>query len=143
MQTFAVYDFEIFHRSNNKNFANDLSKRFDYIKILSLKITLLLILQNKLTLSLNEKSLTQSKWKNLINLVFVLQVIKMSIKFDAKFAKLARNKRNILTELAFIFKLIDIQIIISKKIINNVFDNFYKKLKRFIKILIQELQTKY
>ena len=38
--------------------------------------------------------------------------------------------------------MINIQIIISKKIINNIFDNFYKKLKKFIKSLIKKLQTK-
>ena len=57
-QVFAVYDFEIFHRSNNKNSANSSSRRFDYERISSLKITLLSMLQNKLTLSSNEKSLT-------------------------------------------------------------------------------------
>ena len=37
------------------------------------------------------------------------------------------------------FKLIDIQIIIAKKIINDVFDNFYKKSKKIIKSLIKKL----
>ena len=37
------------------------------------------------------------------------------------------TNEKILTELISIFKLINIQIIISRKIINNVFDNFYKK----------------
>ena len=98
-QIFAVYDFEIFHRSNNKNFANGLSRRFDYKKILLLKITLLLMLQNKLTLSSSEKSLTQSERKNSIELIFVLQLTEMSIKFDVKLAKLMRNRRDILIEL--------------------------------------------
>ena len=40
-QILAVYDFEIFYCSNNKNSANDSSRRFDYKKISSLKITLL------------------------------------------------------------------------------------------------------
>ena len=66
----------------------------------------------------------------------------MSIKFDAELAKLTRNKRNILTKLALMFKLIDIQIIISRKIINDVFDNFYEKSKKFIKSLIKELQAR-
>ena len=87
------------------------------------------MLQNKLTLSLNEKSLTLNERKNSIKLILVLQLTKMSIKFDAKLAKLTRNKRQILTKLASIFKLIDIQVIISRKIINDVFDNFYKKSK--------------
>ena len=37
----AVYDVKIFYYSNNKNSVNDSSKRFDYEKISSLKITLL------------------------------------------------------------------------------------------------------
>ena len=141
-QILAVYDFKIFHRSSNKNFANDPSRQFDYKKILSLKIILLLTLQNKLTLSSDEKSLTQNEWKNSIELIIVLQLIRMSIKFDTEFTKLTRNRRNILIELAFMFKLIDIQIVISRKVINDVFDNFYKELKRFMKFLIKELQTR-
>ena len=107
-QILTIYDFEIFHCSNNKNSADDPSKRLDYKRISSLKITLLSTLQNKLTLSSNEKSLTQSERKNSVELILVLQLAKMSIKFDTKFAKLTRNRRNILTELAFMFKLIDI-----------------------------------
>ena len=103
---------------------------------------LLLTLQNKLTLSSDEKSLTQSEWKNSIELIFVLQLIRMSIKFDAELAKLARNRRNILTELALMFKLIDIQIVISRKVINDVFDDFYEKSKKFMKFLIKKLQTR-
>ena len=37
------------------------------------------------------------------------------------------------------FKLIDNQIVISKKIIIDGFESFYKKLKKFIKFLIKEL----
>ena len=40
------------------------------------------------------------------------------------------------------FKLIDIQIIISKNVINDVFDDSYKKSKKFIKFLIKELQAR-
>ena len=141
-QIFAVYDFKIFHRSNNKNLANDPSRRLDYKKVSSLKITLLSTLQNKLTLSSNEKSLTQSGWKNSVELIFVLQLAEMSIKFDAELAKLTRNRRNILTKLILMFKLIDIQIVISKKVINDVSDGFYEKSKRFMKFLMKELQTR-
>ena len=66
----------------------------------------------------------------------------MSIKFDAELAKLARNRRNILAELALMFKLTDIQIIISKKVINDVFDDSYEKSKRFMKSLIKKFQTR-
>ena len=51
---------------------NELSRRFNYKKISSLNIKLLLTLQNKLTLSLNEKSLTQNERKNSVELIFVL-----------------------------------------------------------------------
>ena len=40
------------------------------------------------------------------------------------------------------FKLIDIQIIILRKVINDVPDNFYEKSKKFIKSLIKKLQIK-
>ena len=71
-QILATYDFKIFHRSNNKNPANNPSRRSDYKKISSLKITLLSTLQNKLTLLSNEKSLTQNERKNSIELTPVL-----------------------------------------------------------------------
>ena len=125
-QILAVYDFEIFHCSNNRNSANYFSRRSNYEKILSLKIILLLTLQNKLILLSNEKSLMKNERKNLIKLIFVLQLIDMSIKFDAKLAKLTRNRRDILTELTLIFKLINIWIIISRKIINDDSDDFIK-----------------
>ena len=141
-QILTAYDFEIFHRSNNKNSADDPSRRSDYEKTSSLKITLLSTLQNKLTLLSNEESLTQSERKNSIELTFVLQLTGMSIKFDAKLAKLTRNRRDILTELALMFKLIGIQIVISKKVINDVSDDSYEESKRFMKSLIKKLQAR-
>ena len=71
-QILIVYDFKIFHRSNVKNSANELLRRFDYEKISSLNIKLLLMLQNKLTLSSDEKLLTQNKRKNSVELIFIL-----------------------------------------------------------------------
>ena len=141
-QVFATYDFEIFHRSSNKNSANGSSRRLDYEKISSLKITLLSTLQNKLTLSSSEESLAQSKRKDLIELIFVLQLAEMSIRFDAELAKLTRNRWNILAELVLMFKLIDIQIVISRKVINDVSDGSYEKSKKFMKFLIKELQAR-
>ena len=138
-QVLATYDFEIFYHSDNKNSANNSSKRLDYERISSLKITLLSTLQNKLTLLSNEESLTQSERKNSIELTFVLQLTEMSIRSDAELAKLARNKRNILVELVLMFKLTGIQIVISRKIINDVSDSSYKKSKRFMKSLIKKL----
>ena len=66
----------------------------------------------------------------------------MLINIDAKFVKLTRNKQKILTKLISIFKLIDIQIVILRKIINDIFDDFYKKSLKSIKFLIKKLQTK-
>ena len=71
-QILIIYNFKIFHRLNVKNLTNESSKRFDYKKISSLNIKLLSTLQNKLMLSLNEKSLTQNERKNSIELIFVL-----------------------------------------------------------------------
>ena len=141
-QVLTAYDFKIFHRSNNKNSANGPSRRLNYEKTSSLKITLLSTLQNKLALSSDEESLTQSERKNLIELIFLLQLTEMSIKSDAELVKLARNRRNILTKLTSMFKLIDIQIVISRKIINDIFDDSYKKSKRFMKSLIKKLQAR-
>ena len=66
----------------------------------------------------------------------------MSINIDAKLVKLTRNKRKILIKLISMFKLIDIQIVIFRKVINDIFDDFYKKLLKLIKFLIKKLQTK-
>ena len=71
-QILTVYDFEIFHRSNDKNSANDSSRRLDYEKVSTLNTKLLSTLQNKLTLLSDEESLTQSDRKNSIELIFVL-----------------------------------------------------------------------
>ena len=141
-QILIVYDFEIFHRSSDKNFANNSSKQFDYEKISTLNTKLLSTLQNKLTLSLNEESLTQSNRKNSVELTFVLQLTEVLISIDAKLVKLTRNKRKILAELISMFKLTDIQIIILRKVINDISDDFYKKSLRSMKFLIKKLQTR-
>ena len=141
-QILIVYDFKIFHRSNVKNSANESSKRFDYKETSLLNTKLLSTLQNKLTLSSDKKSLTQNERKNSIELIFVLQLIKVSINIDAKLVKLTRNRRKILTKLASMFKLIGIQIVISQKVINDIFDDSYKKSLKSMKSLIKKLQTK-
>ena len=46
------------------------------------------MLQNKLTLLSNEKSLMQSDRKNSIELIFVLQLAEVSINIDAKLVEL-------------------------------------------------------
>ena len=90
----------------------------------------------------NEKLLTQSERKNLIELIFVLQLAEILIKSDAELTILTRNRRNILTKLVSMFKLIDVQIVISRKIINDVSNNLYEKSKKFIKFLIKEFQAR-
>ena len=40
------------------------------------------------------------------------------------------------------FKLIGIQIVISRKVINDVSDDFYEKSKKFMKSLIKKLQAR-
>ena len=134
-QILTTYNFKIVHCSNYKNSANDFSRRFGYKRISSLKVTLLLTLQNKLTFLSSEEFLTQSERKNSIILILILQLIEMLIKFDAELAKLTRNRRNIIIKLTSIFKLIDIQIIISKKSLMTFLTIFMKGWK-FIKFLI-------
>ena len=99
-------------------------------------------MQNKLTLSSDEESLTQSRRKNSVELTFVLQLAEVSIRFDAKFAKLARNRRDILAGLALMFKLTGIQVVISRKVINDVSDDSYEEPKRFMKFLIKKFQAR-
>ena len=103
---------------------------------------LLSTLQNKLALSSDEESLTQSERKNSVELIFILQLTEMSIRFDTELAKLTRNRRDILTKLTLMFKLIDIQVVISRKVINDVSDDSYEKSKRFMKFLIKKLQAR-
>ena len=63
----------------------------------------------------------------------------MSINIDAKLVKLTRNKQTILTKLISMFKLIDIQIVIFRKIINDISDDFYEKSLKLMKFLIKKL----
>ena len=66
----------------------------------------------------------------------------MSININANLIKLTQNKRKILTKLILMFKLIDIQIVISRKIINDIFNDSYKKSLKLMKFLIKKLQIK-
>ena len=65
--------------------------------------------------------------------------MKVSIKFNVKFAKLMQIERNILTKLILCLNQIDISIIISRKIINKISNDFYEKSKKFIKFLIKKV----
>ena len=66
----------------------------------------------------------------------------MLINIDAKLNELTRNKRKILAELTSMFKLTDIQIIIFRKVINDISDDFYEKSLKLMKFLIKKLQTR-
>ena len=66
----------------------------------------------------------------------------MLINIDAELAKLTRNKRKILIKLISMFKLIDIQIVIFRKVVNDISNNFYKKSLKSIKFLIKKLQKR-
>ena len=66
----------------------------------------------------------------------------MSINIDVKLVELTQNRRKILIKLILMFKLIDIQIVIFRKIIYDIFDDFYKKLLKLMKFLTKKLQTK-
>ena len=84
----------------------------------------------------------QSDRKNSVELIFVLQLTKMLINIDTELVELTRNRRKILTELISMFKLINIQIVISRKIINDIFDDLYEKSLKSTKFLIKKLQIK-
>ena len=66
----------------------------------------------------------------------------MSINIDAELVELTRNKQKILAKLISMFKLIDIQIVIFRKIINDIFDDSYEKSLKLMKFLIKKLQTR-
>ena len=121
-----VYNFEIFHRFDFKNFANESFKRFDYKNVCFLNTKLLSTLQNKLTLTIDDESLSQNKRKKTF-----FDYILTNIQFNVvdEFAKSSQNKRKILIELIFVFQLIEIQIVIFRKIVNDVFEIFIKNYK--------------
>ena len=132
-----VYDFEIFHRFDFKNFANESFKRFDYENVCFLNTKLLSTLQNKLTLTIDDESLSQNKRKKTF-----FDYILTNVQFNVvdEFAESSQNKRKILIELIFVFQLIEIQIVIFRKIVNDVFEIFYEKSQKFMKFLLKNLQ---
>ena len=71
-----------------------------------MNIKLLLTLQNKLTLSSNEKSLTQSEREKLNVLINITIVNEKTF---------SQNKRELLKNLILIFQLVNVQIVISEK----------------------------
>ena len=88
---------------------------------------------------LNEESLSQSDQKNSVELIFVLSLAEMLINIDAELVELTRSKRKILAELISMFKLIDIQIVIFRKVNNDISDDLYEKSLKSMKFLIKKL----
>ena len=93
-------------------------------------------------LSSDEESLMQSNRENSVKLIFVLQLAEVLISINAELIELTRNRRKILIKLTSMFKLTDIQIVILRKIINDIFNDLYKKLLKSMKFLIKKLQTR-
>ena len=78
--TLAVYDFEIFYKSERTNFADESSRRSDYEKALTLNIKLLSSLQSKLALSINMRN-----FKRIFNDAFELtNVQRLEFMLSAK-----------------------------------------------------------
>ena len=140
--TLITYDFEIFHRSKTRNSTNESSRRLDYEEISSLNIKLLSTLQNKLALSFDEKSLTQSERKNSMNSIFVFYLTNVQTSvIDERYSS-SQNKREILKNLVLMFQLIEIQIVISRKKMRDIFEIAYEKSQKSMKSLIKKLQIK-
>ena len=132
--TLIIYNFEIFYRLNKINSTNKSSKRFDYKKNLLLNIRLLLILQNKLTLSLLKNSITQNKREMLINL------ISKSLIYISNVVKIIHNKmssqnikKQIQINFVLMFQLTNITIIISKINVKIISKNSYEKSQKSMK----------
>ena len=109
-------------------------------KISSLNIKLLSTLQNKLTLSSNEKSLTQNEREKSNVLIFKLNdLINVTIVDERTFSQ---NKRELLKNLISIFQFINVQIIISRKKIRDMSKNFCENFQKSMKFLIKNFQIK-
>ena len=105
-------------------------KRSNYEKISSLNIKLLFTLQNKFALS-------TKKQIDFENLNFVLNIA-TNIQLIEKNNACATNRREMLKNLNSLFQLIEIQIVIFKKKIRNIFESFYKMLQKSMKSLIKK-----
>ena len=135
-----VYNFEIFHRLKIKNSTNESSKRSNYEEISSLNIKLLSTLQNKLTLSSSEKSLTQSEREKLNVLTLKSNVLIDVTIVDER--TLSQNKRELLKDLVSMFQLVEIQIVISRKKIRDMSKKLYERFQKSMKFLIKNFQTR-
>ena len=75
-----VYDFEIFHKLKKTNFVNELSRRLNYKKTLTLNIKFLLLLQNKLALLKNMRNFL----KIFIDAFKIINVRKLDFALSAR-----------------------------------------------------------
>ena len=123
-----------------------MSKRFNYEKISLNKTILLLILQNKLTLSnINNLlfSISQSKRKNLNNLKFKLISILISnvVKIINNKTLSQNIKKQLQINFALIFQLTNVLIIISRKNVKTLSKKTYEKLIKFKKFLDSKISN--
>ena len=86
--TLVVYNFEIFHKSEKTNFANESSRCSDYEETSTLNIKLLSSLQNKLALSINMRN-----FEKIFNDAFkLINVLRLKFMLSAKsFIKMLEN----------------------------------------------------
>ena len=104
----------------------------NYEKISSLNIKLLSTLQNKFALS-TKKQIDFENLNFISNIATNIQLIEEN---DTR----AKNRREMLKNLNSLFQLIEIQIVISKKKIRNIFEKSYEKSQKFMKSLIKKFQ---
>ena len=140
--TLTVYDFENFYRFDKINSTNKSSKRFDYKKISSLNIRLLLTLQNKLTLSLLKNSITQNKREMSKNLISKSSIYTSNVVKIVRDETSSQNiKKQIQINFASMFQLTNVTMIISKMNVKIISKKSYEKSQRSMKFLIKKFQT--
>ena len=97
-----------------------------------MNIKLLFTLQNKFALSTKK----QIDFENLNFVSNIATNIQLIEKNNAR----AKNRREMLKNLNSLFQLIEIQIVIFKKKIRNIFEKFYEKSQKSMKSLIKKFQ---
>ena len=97
-----------------------------------MNIKLLFTLQNKFALS-------TKKQIDFENLNFVSNIA-TNIQLIEKNNTRAKNRREMLKDLNLLFQLIEIQIVVFKKKIRNIFEKFYEKSQKSMKSLMKKFQ---
>ena len=98
-----------------------------------MNIKLLSTLQNKLALSIR-KQIDSRNLSSASNIATDIQLIEED---NVR----ARNRREMLKDLDSLFQLVEVQIVIFKKKIRNIFEKSYEKSQKSMKSLIKEFQT--